>query len=178
MSCGSHGLIIPAEHGMVMKKSRRGFTEGLSIFKQKQIHNLSYNLLEKNDFKIIRVPKMVSSVIAYKMETIDTSRPLFLGDSDSCANYPSRMIEDIVSELVVFWELLWDEGYAAWDFELFVQPDGSVAMIDFDRFGVRRVKQHEQPYLEEYQFFQHACFLPQFQNLLRPEFRTQGWLSR
>ena len=176
MSCGSHGLIIPVDRDVVMKKTRRGYSEGLTIHQQKGIHDLLEKLLPQDG--IFKVPKVVKSFDSYKMERICTSRPLFLGDKDSCKCYHHDLISDVIAELVPLWELIWEHGYAAWDFELFVQPDNRVAIIDFDRFGVRPIKEYTQPYLDEYKFFQHACFPPQFQSMLRPEFRTQGWLSR
>jgi hypothetical protein len=83
------------------------------------------------------------------MEEVCTKKPLMLSDEDSKALYDTNLVHDTEAELGRFITTLWrDHRFAAWDFELYVQPDGSVVILDFDKFKGN---------IEE-GFFDHACF--------------------
>lgn len=160
----SHGIIIPYRH-MVEKKSRR--STGHSIQLQMTIHRLIQNILSQGNYNHIRVP-ILSDVnpMKYKMERISTRRPLILGEPDSCR---IAHIPEIKQELVSLWIELWEEGYAAWDFDLFVQ-DGKVVLLDFDRFGLRLNNGVDLPLqIPLGSFFNHACFPTDFKMVLQDQ---------
>jgi hypothetical protein len=73
------------------------------------------------------VPKAWSvDTHSYKMERIDVSKPLPVAD---VATHP------VLKDLRAFFYVARDQGVFPADFELYVQPDGTVAMVDFDKFA-------------------------------------------
>ena len=62
----------------------------------------------------------------YKMDRIDVSRPLLLTD---VKGHP------VLSELKTFYAVAKDCSVYPADYELYIQGDGRVAMVDFDKFG-------------------------------------------
>lgn len=62
----------------------------------------------------------------YKMERIDVSRPLFIQEVKGHA---------VLQDLQAFFRRAQQQGIFPADFELYVQPDGRVAMVDFDKFA-------------------------------------------
>lgn len=62
----------------------------------------------------------------YKMEKIVVDKPLVDEDIKGHA---------VLEELKTFYGKAKDLGVFPMDYELYVQPDGRVAMIDFDKFG-------------------------------------------
>jgi len=103
------------------------------------------------------------------MRKIKTTQPLHLG-----------LIQhhNLADEVRRLWLRLWEDGFAAWDFELYLQPDGKVMMIDFDRFGYRMYLEnllghipidrriHLPITIKPGTFFQHVCFPTDFQQSL------------
>jgi len=83
------------------------------------------------------------------MEKIDTRRPIILGAMGTQVICPKTK-ERLIKELKYAWLTLYEEGYAAWDFELYKQPDGTIMILDFDKF-------REAGSLTE-EFFKHPCF--------------------
>ena len=61
---------------------------------------------------------------------------------------------------------MWNYGYAPWDFELYLQPDSRVMILDFDKFGKRLLSNPKDtepcvrmPFEKNFQgFFDHICF--------------------
>jgi hypothetical protein len=163
MDYGSHGIII-ARGSSVEKKTRRA--TGHPIQLQMTIHRIVQNTINQGNYDYIRVP-ILSDVnpMRYKMERISTRRPLILGEPDSCR---ISNIREVKAELVRLWVQLWELGYAAWDFDLFVH-DGKVVLLDFDRFGVRMP--NGVPDLPVQipvgSFFNHACFPTDFKEALQ-----------
>ena len=171
MDYGSHGIIIP--HGRtVEKKSRR--STGHSIQLQMTIHRITQNIISQGNYNHIRVP-ILSDVNAtkYKMEKISTRRPLILGEPESCRSF--QTIRELKNELVCLWVSLWEQGYAAWDFDLFVQDD-KVVLLDFDRFGFRMHRMSGMPngvdlplQIPVGSFFNHACFPTDFKQMVEDQ---------
>ena len=152
----SHGVILRVSS--VVEKLR--FREDcLTLQKQKTIHRLIQHIL--SSYQFLKVPELLDEphTPRYRMRRIKTTRPLYLGLEPN----------PIATELTLLWKELWGLGYAAWDFELYSQPDGTVMMIDFDRFGYKiQVPDNQNPSLEEQihlpitippgTFFNHVCF--------------------
>jgi hypothetical protein len=157
---GSHGIIIPM-NTKVEKKSRR--STGHSIEVQMTIHRIVQNILRQGNYNHIRVP-LLSDVNPrrYKMERISTWRPVVLGEAESSMRVPN--LDEVNQELVRLWIEIWENGYAAWDFDLFLQADGKIVLLDFDRFGLRMSNQP--PYMPLQipvgSFFNHSCFPTDF----------------
>ena len=61
------------------------------------------------------------------MERIDTSHPEPLQESA-----PHQLIK----ELLLYYYLCSKQGYFPNDYELYKQPDGRYALVDFDKFGI------------------------------------------
>jgi len=170
MDYGSHGIIIP--HGSsVEKKSRRA--TGHSIQLQMTIHRVVQNIINQGNYNHIRVP-ILSDVNPnkYKMERISTRRPIILGEPDSCRTLGTTMIREMKNELIRLWIELWELGYAAWDFDLFVH-DGKVVLLDFDRFGFRMPRMPNGVDLPLQipvgTFFNHSCFPTDFKAALQDQ---------
>ena len=164
MDHASHGILIPYGR-MVEKKTRR--STGHSIQLQMKIHRIILNIIIQGNYHHIRVP-ILSDVnpMRYLMERISTRRPLILGEPDSC-RIPH--LSQIKQELVRLWVELWDRGYAAWDFDLFVQ-EGRVILLDFDRFGLRVNNSIDLPVqIPMGSFFNHACFPTDFKARLQDQ---------
>jgi hypothetical protein len=145
---GANSRIHEASSSTVIKRSKRR-AHGLDAAQQKEIHRLVLNILANPFYTILRAPYLVDGPF-YEMEKIDTDTPLFLAESGGS--------ERLLEELTRFWKALWALGYAAWDFELYHQPNGSVMMIDFDKF--KKTGRLEPG------FFVHPSFPRNFEKLL------------
>ena len=69
---------------------------------------------------------LIGEAYSYKMERIDVSRPLLLTEVSS---------HPVLKDLQVFFRVAQQHGIFPADFELYEQADGSVAMVDFDKFA-------------------------------------------
>jgi hypothetical protein len=187
LDAGANGLIIPSPNGNLVRKKMRRNAIGNPIDVQMRIHRIAQQILiDQNNFTTLRAPYLRSSAQAaggagpdeYWMERIDTSQPLWLGDQDSVNCYSQNLVEDVRLELTRFWGDMWRRGYAPWDFELYVQRDRSVVLLDFDKFG-RRAEgdQVQMPYrvsVPPDRFFTHICFPPGFSERVANPFRTNS----
>jgi hypothetical protein len=166
----SHGVILRVCSTVVEKMRFR--EDCLTLNKQKTIHRLIEHILSTDTYQFLSVPELLDDpqTDRYRMSRIRTNRPLYLGIE---AN------NSIIYEIKLLWTELWSLGYAAWDFELYIQPDGTVMMIDFDRFGTRmygqQQQQHHIPLQENIHlpitippgtFFDNVCFPVDFQTRL------------
>jgi len=150
---GSNGIILPIGGGWVEKKLRRsvsGRSRGRGLEEQKHIHRLVESILRGDDYKILRTPLLHPTPGAkYIMEEICTRKPLWLSDVESRNLFDTNLVNDTEAELRRFFSTLWrTHRLAAWDFELYVQPDGRVVILDFDKFKTQ-IDEH---------FFDYACF--------------------
>jgi len=69
----------------------------------------------------LRVPRLSSEKTRYIMEQIDVSRPL----------WESKVSDEQIKALVTGLLCLWRKGYEMRDVEVYIQPDGSLCMLDF-----------------------------------------------
>jgi hypothetical protein len=193
---GVNGIIIPSANGNIVRKKMRRNAIGNSIDIQIEIHRMAQQILrDENNFTILRAPYLnwppgralgVNGMHPtngtnqqedeYWMERIDTSRPLWLGDQDSVTCYPEDMIRDLIRELARYWQQMQTRGYAAWDFELYVQHDNSVIILDFDKYArCSDTLSYTMPSrirLRSEHFFQHICFPPGFAEHVGNPFRA------
>jgi hypothetical protein len=151
---GTYGRIEDTGEGTVKKVPHRKKSKGsLSLDEQKAIHAL---IIEETSFyTVLRAPHLIVSEF-YEMERINTDKPIFLGCQGSVVTVP----KELVSELAELWRALHKKGYLACDFELYLQTDGRVCIVDFDKF--------KKGQLEDIQdsFFIHPCFPRGFKDLV------------
>jgi hypothetical protein len=178
---GANGLIIPMPDGFtVRKKMRHGSrrNRGHDLQTQKRLHSLAARtLVDNNNFDILRTPYVLEEEDNpdwYVMERIQTDRPLWLGDPDSRRSYGDpEALETLERELVRFWATMWQQGFAPWDFELYIQRSGRVMMVDYDKWGFRRTDGNEPVQMPvavtTRNFFTHPCFPPDFPRRLAEE---------
>ena len=159
----SHGVILRLSLSTVEKLHFR--EDSLSLQKQKLIHRLIQRILESDSYQFLKVPELFDQPYEprYRMQRIKTNNPIYLG----------LKTNPVEHELKQLWRELWDFGYAAWDFELYLQPDGTVMMIDFDRFGYKiqvtdghRLQEqiHLPITIPPGSFFNHVCFPDDFES--------------
>jgi hypothetical protein len=145
---GSYAYITVSET-TVIKSPRVLSSTSLSIDTQKHIHTTLLHILSEPAYILLRAPKLIPNPDEYEMEKIDTRRPIILGAMGTQVICPKTK-ERLIKELKYAWLTLYEEGYAAWDFELYKQPDGTIMILDFDKF-------REAGSLTE-EFFKHPCF--------------------
>ena len=99
---------------------------------QQKIQQWSYQMVQPPNFNLLRVPAAFEistspKATSYVMERIDTSQPELLQDTIS---------PDLTKELLLYYYLCSQQGYFPNDYELYKQPDGRYALVDFDKFGI------------------------------------------
>jgi hypothetical protein len=150
---GSYGIITVLETTVIKTPRALDKTET-----EKHIHTTLLHILSNPAYILLRVPKLIPNRDAYEMEKIDIRRPIILGAVGTQTICPKTK-ERLCDELKYAWLALYEEGYAAWDFELYKQPDGRIMMIDFDKFKCGSE-------LPE-RFFKHPCFPHGFAEALK-----------
>jgi hypothetical protein len=148
---GSYAFITVSDTTVIKTPRALGTTDT-----EKEIHTTLLHILSNPAYILLRVPKLIPNRDEYEMEKIDIRRPIilgFLGTQYICAKTKERLCK----ELNYAWLALYKEGYAAWDFELYKQPDGTIMMIDFDKFRPSGSIPEG--------FFNHPCFPRGFSNL-------------
>ena len=128
-ACGK--IILTADPGIVIKKihRRRGphtRTSSHRAPEQCRLQSWAHSICTKeNGFSTLYVPRAWDpQPHQYNMEFIHTDKPV-----DH---------KEISVELQLFYNLAKAEGIFPCDYELYRQPNGSVALIDFDKFAIWR----------------------------------------
>ena len=136
---GRSNLILPYSDTAIEKKRARHGTPCHDTLTQIRIHRAAQDVIAHGNFDHLRVPMLYDDHEYYVMERVDTRNPIWLGDFDCCDLFSVNLIMDVKADLQRFWNTLWDQyGFAAWDFQLFLQDDQSVVLLGFDKFGFRR----------------------------------------
>lgn len=131
---GMNGRVYETPFGVIKIQKKNSL--GHDIQTQKRIHHFAARLVEELNLQVIRVPNVnLANLNAYEMERISTEKIIYLGDPNHGHPITDKLYEQICNDLAILWGHLFDGGFAAWDYELFLQPDGTVALIDFDKFG-------------------------------------------
>jgi hypothetical protein len=183
---GANGIILPSPTGNLVRKKMRRHALGNSIETQMRLHQLSQSILrDENNYTTLRAPYLAppqqmaggGGPPEYWMERIDTSHPLWLGDHDSVNCYSTNLIQDVTNELRRYWLAMWERGVVPWDFELYVQPDNSVVLLDFDKYaemvnGSLTFARGINISLRD--FFVHPSFPPEFGAQVGNPFRTNS----
>lgn len=147
----------------VVKKAKRG-SKAHDVLTQRRFHALAYKVLREGDYTILYTPELSDDQTQYEMRKIDTRDPIWLGTmpvSDSLMK----------TELIRFWKEMFAHGFALYDFELYQQANGRVAIIDFDSTGFHLTGSNERietpgKSIPARDFFIHACFSPDFEEKL------------
>jgi hypothetical protein len=100
---------------------------------QQKIQQWSYQIVQPPNFQTLRVPAAFEistspKATAYVMERIDTSEEELL-------DHP-LVPQQLVKELLLYYFLCSQQGYFPNDYEIYKQPDGKYALVDFDKFGI------------------------------------------
>lgn len=102
-------------------------TCSLRAEEQARMQEWARGLCAKGRFQLLFVPRAWDATKhAYKMDRIDVSSPLEVTDVKGHA---------VLEELKAFYAAAMAASVFPMDYELFVQPDGKIAMVDFDKFS-------------------------------------------
>lgn len=115
---GSTSDVYIINHNIVKKILKRR-AKGLSAKNQYYVHLLAYQITLNFKELFVPCPDSYDSK-SYTMERIDTTYPV-----TTC------------NEIDMFYNKMYQHGYIPNDYELYVQPDGRIAMIDFGKFMKR-----------------------------------------
>lgn len=123
---GTNGVVYSTSKELIVKKVKRKGS-GMNALKQARLQELAFHIINNNELKIIRVPKLVSyDETTIIMEKIDDSYPYY--GNESTNNKP------FCEELIIFYNQFKKNNYIPLDYECFLQKDGSVVILDFDKF--------------------------------------------
>lgn len=158
---GSNGRIYAHPTRGIVKVVKRGIC-GLDFSSQMRIHRLCHQILTEAGGRFF-VPALLPNdtfdimCTEYRMERIDTSRPVTLAHDYS-----------LLPEFIALWKKMWYHGFALYDFELYQQPDGRIALIDFDKTCFRQTNPLMALFKYPFQvfegenlnhfYFKHPCF--------------------
>ena len=130
---GANGKILDTEDPkVVIKKIHRRNraqhrTGSLKAEEQMGLQEDCRRCCEKLGFQILFVPRAWDAErFQYKMDRICVDKPLELMEAKNHA---------VFDELKKFYEGWKTQGVFPADYELYIQPDGRVAMVDFDKFA-------------------------------------------
>ena len=130
---GACGKILETENPSVVLKKiyhrnrAQQRSSSLRAEEQARMQEWARSLCVRAGFKRLFVPRAWDADRhSYKMDRICVLQPLEVMDTKTHA---------VVMELKVFYRLAMATSVFPIDYELYVQPDGRVAMIDFDKFS-------------------------------------------
>lgn len=130
---GANGKILSTdnENVVVKKIHRRNRAQyrasSLSAGEQMVIQEMVRHLCLKEGFKLLFVPQAWGAErFQYKMDRICVEKPLELTEA---------ITHPIFEELKIFYKCCKGATLFPADFELYIQPDGRIAMVDFDKFA-------------------------------------------
>jgi hypothetical protein len=120
---GACANIIDESPNIVRKVLKRKY-KGKSAKDQFTLQELACCVVEEAKLKNILVPRVYSfNKNSYTMDRIDTSTPI----------YEVEVSVEAKKELHIFCEEFEKKGYFANDIECYLQPNGQIAIIDFDK---------------------------------------------
>ncbi len=147
----------------VVKKPKRG-SKAHDVLTQRRFHALAHKILREGNYTVLYTPDLSEDQTQYEMRLVDTREPIWLG---------TMPIQDslLKTEVLRFWKEMFAQGFALYDFELYQQPSGRVAILDFDSTGFHMTGANEHilipgKVIPARDFFVHACFSPDFEEKL------------
>ena len=148
---------------------------GHDALTRKRIHELTYRLIGELGLRVLKAPRIDHThPTEYHFEHIQTESPIYLGDRMHGVELAPMFYEEVCNELLILWWALWEKGFAAYDFKLFLQSDNTVMLVDYDSFGFRMTTGPVSILLPEFQrdpessktrlryFFEPVCFPKDF----------------
>jgi hypothetical protein len=124
-ACGMISVIRPGIVRKTLKRTRRGVTV-MDATEQSAMQELARQVALSLGLKKVYVPRAWRETDrSYIMEEINVDTPLEL----PALEHPSA------NELARWVSALLKHSILALDFEAYEQPDGRVALVDFDKFG-------------------------------------------
>ncbi len=163
---GTNGTVVLVAPGWVEKIGKRKAV-GLDILTQTRIHALCLACLSEPGFTgKLFAPELQGPLNRYRMRRVDTSNPISLLENPH-----------LLPEVCNLWKLMWRNGFALYDFELYLQPDGRVVILDFDKTCFRQtnpalVNMVQFPFKVgeaknlNHLYFKHPCFPLNFLEML------------
>jgi hypothetical protein len=172
----------PTPH--ILRITRRG-DSGQDLTTQKRIHRLCFQLADElNRWKDegarrLFVPEpLTPTTSSYLVSGIYTTHPVRLADDLS-----------LLPEFIALWKKMWYYGFALYDFELYRQPDGRIAVLNFEKTCFRQTNPDAPMFTYPFRlqegedkdrfYFQHPCFPPNFLDfLVGPEDGLRAQMKR
>lgn len=131
---GANGKILDTEDPQVVikkvhRRNRAHYRTGsLTAEQQMWRQEAARKSCLSAGFKLLFVPRAWDAErFQYKMDRIHVEKPLEVTDAK---DHP------VFLELKQFYAAAKAHGTFPADYELYIQPDGRVAMVDFDKFGI------------------------------------------
>jgi len=131
---GACGKILSTENpNVVIKKlyrRKRAHQNSCSLNAEQQARKQEWarSLCYREGFTLLFVPRAWDAEpFQYKMDRIQVDKPLEVLEAKTHA---------VFEELVAFYKAAKRYNIFPADYELYIQPDGRVAMVDFDKFGM------------------------------------------
>jgi hypothetical protein len=128
-ACGK--ILITEDPSVVIKKVHRRNraqqrTSSLRAEEQARMQKWARGLCASLKLPLLFVPRAWDAEkYQYKMEKIDVSHPLL-----------EPRTHPVLADLKIFFAKAKQESIFPADYELYIQPDGRVAMVDFDKFAI------------------------------------------
>lgn len=120
----SSHIFIDINGQVATKRRKRG--QSASLVAEYYMHRYVHTLLSSPKYKLLFAPQpFVCKEREYSMEAIDDGYLIMTG------NYR----EELKTEVKQFYCDMARDGFFPHDFELYLQTDGRVAMVDFEKFG-------------------------------------------
>jgi hypothetical protein len=178
---GNNGRVYETPSSTVIKVQKRN-SLGHDVITQRRIHHAAERVIQDLGLRLLRVPKLqLGNPTQYEMELVNTRNIIYPGDPNHGSELDPEKREWLYRELTDFWIALFKMGFAAWDYELYLQKDGTVMLLDFDKFGFRmtsgpisirlpEVRRGSESYVcmpDMHYFFQNPCFPNDFVDRLR-----------
>jgi hypothetical protein len=127
---GATSVVHKLKNGWVRKTLKRKAkkSNSHSAVKQIEIQQWSSKTLNpENGYKLLFTPeaRVNANKNSILMKEVDTSKPI-------------HKIKDagLVKEILAYFAAAKKSGYYPSDFELYEQPDGRIALLDFDKYGI------------------------------------------
>ncbi len=120
---------------VVIKTAKRRVPRG-SLCIQQQYQLQTWATRETQDYKVLHVPAAFTLLNhkSYTMHRIDTTQPLWLSSECPPRLGPPGLVEELNRLVSAAANTC---NAVPHDYELYLQPDGTVAMIDFDKWRLK-----------------------------------------
>lgn len=124
LAVGSTCYVFSTEFGVV-KRNRylRLNPPFISTLQERNIHFLVHETLSHPFYTILKTPRLHFTTNQYEMERIDTTRKIDLGD---ISEFAQDELQTLTGEME-------QKGVILLDYKLFVQSDGSIMILDFNK---------------------------------------------